>query len=338
MTNSLFLPYDDIFVFSPRRIMKLRTFLFILLIFGPVCGLARPVPFEPFAGKYSKERFVPKHTPEEYFNQGQLYLKFRHYRQALLCFGIITHHFPESSLYDEALYYIGKCRFHLGQHELADRDLSQYLQSEKVQHIEDIFSMKHSMAQSYAKGKRKKIVPLEGFPNLLKADEEALRLYDEVLTAFPRQDLGVQALYNKGLFLMSKKDFAEAIKVFKKLTLQFPTHTLSPQAFVRLSEIYFHQAQNELHNDHYLYLATQNKEAMAKQHPNHPLNAKVLANLQATGDSYAWGLYATGRFYEKKRKKHAAKIYYSTAVKNFPESSLADKCQQRLDRIAKSLA
>lgn len=318
--------------------IKLRTFLFTLLMFVPICGHTKPIPFEPFAGKYSKERFTPSHTPEEYFDQGQVYLKFRRYRQALLCFGIITHHFADSPIYDEALFHVGKCRFHLGQHELADRDFAQYLQRDNDQHMEEIFSMKYSMAQSYAKGKRKKIVPLEGFPSILKADEEALRLFDEVLTAFPRHDLGVQALYNKGLFLMKKKDFVESIKVFKKLTLQFPSHTLSPHAFVRLSEIYFTQAQNELHNDHYLYLAKQNKEAMVKQHPNHPLNAKVTANLQATGDSYAWGLYTTGRFYEKKRKKHAAKIYYSTAVQQFPESSLANKCQQRLTRIAKSLA
>lgn len=315
--------------------MRFRVFLFILLIILPCNSYARPLPFEPFLGKYSNKRFAPKHTPEEYFSQGQVLLKYRRYKQALLCFGIITHHFPESPLCSEALFYKGICRFNLGQYDLADRDLSQYLQDENCQHIEETFTMKHSIAQKYAQGKKKRLVLLEGFPNVFKADDDALRLYDEVLMAFSNQDLGVQALYDKGLFLVRKKDYSEAIKIFKKLTLQFPTHSLSPLAYVRLAEIYFKQAQKELHNDHYLQLALHNRETMAKQHPNHPLNEQAEAILQATKDRYAWGLYTTGRFYEKKKKKQAAKIYYTTALKNFPDSFLAKKCQQRLLRVNK---
>ncbi|BAE81705.1 conserved hypothetical protein [Chlamydia felis Fe/C-56] len=296
---------------------------------------ARPVSFEPFSGKLSPQKFVPKYSPEEYLSEGKYYLEQQRYRQALLCFGMITHHFPKDPLCTEALYLTGVCYFKNDQPDLAEKAFASYMQRPDSDYSEELFLMKYSIAQSFAQGKRKRIFLLEGFPKLANADADALRIYDEILTAFPNKDLGAQALYLKGDLLIIKKDLPEAIKTFKKLTLQFPSHALSPKSFVRLSEIYLMQAKKEPHNVQYLNLAKINEEAIKKQHPNHPLNSVVSENVRSMCERYALGLYSTGRFYEKKKKLHAASIYYTTALNNYPESSLVAKCHKRLNRIAK---
>ncbi|EQM63170.1 tetratricopeptide repeat family protein [Chlamydia ibidis 10-1398/6] len=306
--------------------------MFLILSFG---AHAKPISFEPFSGKLSPERFVPQYSPDDYFIQGQRYLENQSYRQALLCFGMITHHFPQDPLYSKALYFSGVCYFKKGQPDLADKAFSAYLQRPDAEYSEELFSMKYSIAQSFAQGKRKRLFLLEGFPKLTNADQDALRIYDEVLTAFPTQDLGAKSLYLKGDLLIIKNELSEAIKTMKKLTLQFPDHELSPKAFLRLSEIYLAQAKKEPDNLQYLNFAKQNKIAMERQHPNHPLNTEVSANVQAMCEHYASGLYSTGRFYEKKKKLEAASIYYSTALRNYPDTSLVAKCHKRLDRIAK---
>lgn len=312
----------------------LLQFIFTFLLVSSSC-YARPISFEPFSGKLSPQRFTPKYSAQDYLAEGMRYLENQHYHRASLCFGMITHHFSEDPLYAEALYLLGVCYFKKDQPDLADKVFSLYMQLPYVQYSEELFSMKLAIAQSFAQGKRKHIFLLEGFPKLLNADEDALRIYDEILAAFPHKDLGAQALYYKGDLLVIKKDLGEATKVFKKLTLQFPQHSLSPKAFVRLSEIYLTQAKKEDHNAHYLKLAKMNEEAMKKQHPNHPLNAVVSSNVRVMNDLYASSLYHSGRFYEKKKKTEAASIYYSTAVANHPDSPLVAKCLKRLDRIAK---
>ncbi|CAG9046276.1 Cell division coordinator CpoB [Chlamydia abortus] len=309
-------------------------FVVFLLLLSSGC-YARPISFEPFSGKLSPQKFTPKYSPQEYLSEGKRYLEQQRYRKALLCFGMITHHFPQDPLYSEALYLTGVCYFKNDQPDLAEKAFSAYLQLPDANYSEELFLMKYSIAKSFAQGKRKRIFLLEGFPKLANADADALRIYDEILTAFPNKDLGAQALYLKGDLLVTKKDFPEAIKTFKKLTLQFSAHPLSPKSFVRLSEIYLMQAQKEPHNLQYLNLAKINEEAIAKQHPNHPLNSVVSANVRSMCECYALGLYSTGRFYEKKKKPHAASIYYTTAIENYPESSLVAKCHKRLNRITK---
>ncbi|AEB41377.1 hypothetical protein CPE1_0076 [Chlamydia pecorum PV3056/3] len=322
------------FVLPCCSIMKSFISLLLFLFINIGC-YARPISFEPFLGKLSSQKFTPKYSAEEYFSQGQVFLERQHYRRALLCFGMISHHFPSHTLHSQALFFTGKCYFELGQPDLADKAFAIYLQQPDAEYSEELFSIKYAIAESFAHGKRKHLFLLEGFPKLGNADEDALRIYDEVLTAFPNQDLGAQALYSKADLLIVKKDLAEAIKILKKLTLQFPFHSLSPKAFVRLSEIYLQQAQKEPHNVQYLSLAKINEEAMLKQHPNHPLNQVVSANVLQMCERYAAGLYSTGRFYEKKKKHSAAKIYYQTALEHYPQTSLVAKCNKRLQRISK---
>ncbi|WP_201456562.1 tetratricopeptide repeat protein [Chlamydia sp. 17-3921] len=312
---------------------SLTTLLFFILIsFG--CD-ARLVSFEPFLGKLSPQKFTPKYSAEEYFSQGQEFLQNKNYRKALLCFGIILHHFPTDPLHTQAIALAGECYFKQSQPDLADKMFSAYLQKPDAEYSEELFSMKYSIAESFSQGKRKHLFLMEGFPKLENADEDALRIYDEVLTAFPNKDLGAQALYSKAILLIIKKDLMNAEKILKKLTQQFPSHPLSSQAFVKLSEIYLQQAQKEPHNVHYLSLAHLNEETMKKQHPTHPLNLTVAKNVQAMCERYASGLYATGRFYEKKKKPSAAIIYYNTARESYPQTSLVAKCNKRLERISK---
>ncbi|AAD18807.1 hypothetical protein CpB0694 [Chlamydia pneumoniae TW-183] len=315
--------------------MKFLLYVPLLLVLVSTGCDAKPVSFEPFSGKLSTQRFEPQHSAEEYFSQGQEFLKKGNFRKALLCFGIITHHFPRDILRNQAQYLIGVCYFTQDHPDLADKAFASYLQLPDAEYSEELFQMKYAIAQRFAQGKRKRICRLEGFPKLMNADEDALRIYDEILTAFPSKDLGAQALYSKAALLIVKNDLTEATKTLKKLTLQFPLHILSSEAFVRLSEIYLQQAKKEPHNLQYLHFAKLNEEAMKKQHPNHPLNEVVSANVGAMREHYARGLYATGRFYEKKKKAEAANIYYRTAITNYPDTLLVAKCQKRLDRISK---
>ncbi|WP_276815725.1 tetratricopeptide repeat protein [Chlamydia gallinacea] len=313
---------------------SLLQLIFALLLVSSSC-YAGPISFEPFLGKLSPQKFTPKYSAQDYLSVGIRNLEHQNYHRASLCFRMITHHFPKDPLYSEALYLTGVCYFKRDQPDLANKVFSLYMELPDAKYSEELFSMKLAIAQSFAQGKRKRIFLLEGFPKLMNADEDALRIYDEILAAFPHKDLGAQALYFKGDLLIMRKELAEATKVFKKLTLQFPQHSLSPKAFVRLSEIYLIQAKKEDHNAQYLKLAKMNEEAMRKQHPNHPLNAVASSNVRIMNDLYASGLYHSGRFYEKKKKLRAASIYYTTAVETYPDSPFVAKCLKRLDRIAK---
>ncbi|MBQ8498958.1 outer membrane protein assembly factor BamD [Chlamydia sp.] len=311
----------------------------LCLFFLLPCGCHARVPsFEPFLGIMAPKKYTPKHSPELYFETGNNYFKDKKFKQALLCFGMITHHFPEHALLPKAQFLTGLCYFELGHPDLADKALTRYQELAGTEYSEQLFAVKYSIAQSFANGKRKNVVPLEGFPKLLNAEADALRIFDEIVTASSDTALKASALYAKGALLLNRKEYGEAIKTLKKVSLQFPSHPLSPEAFTLIAKIYCLQALQEPYNEQYLQDARVNAASLRKQHPNHPSNTEVMHYIHQMSEAYASCLYSTGRFYEKKRKASSAKIYYSMALENFPETSYVSKCTKRLERLSKQIS
>lgn len=56
-------------------------------------------------------------------------------------------------------------------------------------------------------------------------------------------------------------------------------------------------------------------------------------NVEEIKEIYARGLYDTGQFYERVKKPRASIIYYKNAIKQFPDTQIAQLCQERLEAL-----
>lgn len=313
-------------------------FLNLLLCFfySNAC-VARTTTCEPFLGSLSPKHAEPKYSPEKYFQKGQMLINAKQHKQAFLAFGMISHHFPEHILSTQALYYMGACKLKLKQPDLAERYFHQYTQKSDAKHNDDLAKAKLAVATYYAKGHKKHLFGLEGFPKLESSYEDALRLYDEVLMLSPNNDIGAQALYHKALLLRKHNDTDAALKTLKKLSQQFSKHELAAQSFVISSEIYLKLATLEPHHPQHLSLAKANLQQFKRMYPSHPNVDIIQKNVAFIMEKHAKGLLATGKFYEKKRKPKAASIYYSSALAWYPETKSTIKCQKRLSRLSRHI-
>lgn len=142
---------------------------------------------------------------------------------------------------------------------------------------------------------------MEGFPKLLKADTDALRIFEEIVTASSDADLKASALYAKGALLFDRKEYSEAIKTLKSFSSVSFTLSFS-RVFYPYCKIHCLQALQEPYNEQYLQDARMNAAALRKQHPNHPSNTEVENYIHHMCEAYASCLYSTGRFYEKSEK------------------------------------
>ncbi|WP_213358130.1 tetratricopeptide repeat protein [Chlamydiifrater phoenicopteri] len=312
----------------------------VLLFFSSLfyCSFleGKPIVFEPFmGGKLSTKRFSPKYSPERYMEEGKQFLAKGQYHKALTCFLIIINHFPGHELLPESTLLAGKCHLKRDQFDLANKLLSKYLTLPEASYSQELFEMKLQIAANFALGKRKHLFSLEGFPKLENADQDAFDIYNEVLSAHPFENLGAVALYYKGELHRVRKEFDEALKVFQKLTKQFSSHELSIKAYVAISEIYVIKSLPEPHNTTYLTLSKANLDKFLKKHPNHPAIKVLNENIRKIEECHAKGLYSTGKFYEKKKKPSAAKIYYQTAVSLYPNTSWVSKCDSRIARLSR---
>jgi outer membrane protein assembly factor BamD (BamD/ComL family) len=284
-------------------------------------------------GQWSPERYVPLFPVQEHFDRGQQALSQDNWEEALTHFMVIAYHYQESPFYQDALFYSGVCYYLKSDLDVASKQFERYLAlGGKLKHFEKVFEYKLEIANHYAQGIKKHLFGVEQLPKWAPAKTDALTLYDEIIAALPAKEIAARALYNKADLLRAKRQYREGIEALQTLARRFPKHTLAAESYLRISEIYLEQSQIESQNPDLIALAQVNIQKFAKSFPSDPQVELAKKNLVAMQEVYAQSLYDTGRFYERKKKPTASAIYYTDAIRKYPETEAAAKARERLTK------
>ena len=239
--------------------------------------------------------------------------------------------FPKSPFARETLYYLGVAYFKLEQYDSANVAFSNYLKEDSLpKFFEETFHYKFEIAKKFDGGSR---IPLFGWskmPKWLPAYEEALEIYDEVITTLPRDVLTAEALYRKGALLLKMQDYKKSVETFQILCRRFPKHPLTPHAYVGIGEVYLTEAQKEFPDPDKLELAEMNFQKFKTHFSNEPQIETVHTNLLKMKEILAEDLVKVAEFYERTKKKEAAKLYYNAVIKKYPETMAAKKSETKL--------
>lgn len=317
--------------------MKVQTFFLSFFTFF----LASHLAFGGIArvqGKWSDERYVPQLSVHEHYDEGCKALFEEKYDIGLYHFLVIVYHFYDTPFYADALFYSGECYFHSKEYDLADKQFSLYLGlASQTRHFEKVFEYKYFIAEAYRKGALRHLLGMSKLPKLNPSKEVALELYEEIIAALPGHEISANALYGKSKLLNKQKKYPESIESLKTLTRRFPRHPLGAKGFVMISKIYLNQSLLQSQNPDYIALAELNLEKMQQQFPGDPKIELLQNNIFCMKEIYAKSLFETGRFYERKRKPHAAAIYYTDAINHYPNTHVIEECKKRLEGICKNI-
>jgi len=124
-----------------------------------------------------------------------------------------------------------------------------YIEEENLQ-FDQRFSAYESAYDEYErqlklyKAGELKVPPVEPTPP--KSDfDDAVYIYDLIISNFPESDLIDEAYYNKGYLLKSMGQDSTAEKVFQKIIDQYPESPYAPEAYMQLAESYFYPAPKD---------------------------------------------------------------------------------------------
>lgn len=308
-----------------------RFFLFSCLLFLPFTlfgGVSQ------VGGKWSPENFVPTLSVQEHYDQGYQALYQNEWDKALINFTVIIYHFQDSPFYADSLFYSGICHYFKADFDLANRQFERYLEtSGKLKHFEKVFEFKYYIADYYHKGWRKHLFGVSRLPKIVSGKNDAISLLDEIVAALPGKDLAAQALSMKAKILREQRKYRDSIECLQTLCRRYPNHSLSADSYVTIAEIYYEQSVVESQNPDLISLATVNLTRFGKGFPGDERIQVAEEKLIAMQDVYAQSLLDTGRFYERKKKPHASEIYYQDAIRRYPGTPAAHKCQERLEKI-----
>jgi tetratricopeptide (TPR) repeat protein len=199
--------------------------------------------------------------------------------------------------------------------------------------FEEAIEYKFKIAQHYHKGAKKHILGMENMPKWVPAGEEAISIYDEVITALPHHELAVQALFGKAQLLLKHEEFKSSIETFQVLIRRFPKHPLAAESYIGVCQVYLVQSQKEYPDQDFLDLALINLRRFRANFPGDDKIAIAEKMMLDMKEVYASDLYDTGRFYERTKKPHAAAIYYTRILAKYPETKVSEFANKRLGRI-----
>ncbi len=278
-------------------------------------------------------------TPEKHYQYGCEAYHFQDWKEAARHFQIVSHNFSHTQMGIESKFYLGISHFYFGEYEFANEAFSDYLRcTNNPEHLEDAIEYKYLIAQAFRAGAKRHIMGSKHLPAWLDATEQAIETYDEIITAFPCHRLAVEALYDKACLLWQIEDYRGGVESFTTLIRRFPKHEKAPESYLMICRLYLAQASKEFQNPDILALAELNVKKFENDFPTDERLEEARGYVQKVKETFAQGLYDTGRFFQRCRQPEASILYYQSAIDQFPETHVADHCRMRMDRLGVKVA
>ena len=174
---------------------------------------------------------------------------------------------------------------------------------------------------------------LHKMPRIVPAKEDAVILYDEVMTTLPHSELAVQSMMGKGIVQTELEEFKSAVESLQLLIRRFPKHELAAESFLQINQVYLTQCQVEHLDLDLLILAEMNLRKFHLAFPREPRLAdaeKIYAEMR---ELYAGNLLDTGRYFEKTKKTSAAIIYYTKVMAKYSGTEASEQARVKLEQM-----
>lgn len=317
--------------------MKYHIFLFSFLFFsGQVIGAQKLT-------RHQNSHFIIKHdfatmSAQEHFDVGMKAFENKSYGEALRNFRIVKINFPSQAVALESLYYIGVCKYILGDLGVANEAFSDYLKEFATpKFFQEAIEYKFSIAERLKNGEKTHLFGAKITPKWFSGKVLAIEIYDEVIAALPSYEYAAQSLFAKGVLLGELKEYRESVETFQTLIKHFPRHELVPEAYLTISKVFLDQSHYEFQNPDLITFAEINMRKFTLEYPRDGRVDEMKNDVEQIKEIYAQGLYDTGQYYERLEKWNASLVCYRNAIEKFPGTQVAKNCEERMATLDSKL-
>lgn len=244
---------------------------------------------------------------------------------------IISHNYASTPFAQETPFQAAYAYYQLGHYELANQEFTNYLnESSSHAHFEEAIQMKFDIAEAYRNGMKKPLFGSHKLPKWLSAKEDAIEIYDEVITSLPHSDIAARSMLGKAVIQAELEDYKPAVETLQMLIRRFPKHDIAAQGFLEIGRIYLEQSKNTSLDLDVLDLSEVNMRKFKLAFPREPRIAEVEKLYAETQELFAQNLFETGYFFERTKKVPASIIYYKRVVAKYPATKAAESAREKL--------
>lgn len=311
----------------------MKRFIFVMLIFCAPCMAAYTVK----GGKVMNVEEVATLSVQDHHSLLLEAVQAQNHLEAIRQATVIIKNFPDTPFYQESFYFMAVAYFGLQDYDIANQHLSSYLRKQTaLQHFHEAIELKFQIAEKFREGYKKHIGGVEFLPKWMPAKDEAIKIYDEVISALPNDDLAAKSLFGKGMLECSDDEFLASVETYQTLIRRFPKHPLTPDAYVEIARVYLVQSKEKYPDANYLDLAFINLRKFRQDFPLDPRIEEAEKIFSSMQEVFAESFYEIAQFYERSKKPHASILYYAKIIKSFPNTKSAELSKKRLNVLRPS--
>ncbi|CCB90036.1 tetratricopeptide repeat protein [Simkania negevensis] len=315
--------YNATLEFGMKQLKKI--FVFFIL----TCGVGATLHANPLDPTSKSEISVHDH-----YNLIIDFFQNKEWEKLIWQSRMLMQDFPDAPFAKEVYYYMGVAYYEITDYEMANESFSAYLKEEMTpKFFDQVIRYKFEIACHFQEGVRRHLFHVRGLPKWIHGYEEAIEIFDEVITTLPRDEMAAESLYRKATLLLALEEYKESVEAYQTLIRRFPKHPLAPDSYLGVAEVYLTWCQKEFPDGDRLELAEINLRKFRFHFPREPRLEEAEKKLLHLKDVMADDLLEMGEFYHRTKRPKAAAIYYQTILKKYPDTKAAKVSRKKLEKL-----
>jgi len=186
------------------------------------------------------------------------------------------------------------------------------------------------IAEVFLSGTRRKFLGLR----ILKADDIAISILDDLTTNYPEANLAERAVKTKADYYYRQGEFSLAEMEYAQIVKDFPRSRYVRYAMRRSADAALASFNGIQFDDAPLIEAEERYRDYLVGYPGSGEQEGVGLILQDIRSQRAAKEFEIGRYYERTGHNRAAAFYYRSTVDNWADTIAASRAQERLARLA----
>ncbi len=320
-----------------RRLIGLLLTLFCLLAFpsrSPAPLIYRPGEgwsYEPVGGEGKWQRARAK----DQLDLAQAAFDKKNNGLALKAARRVVRVWPLSDYAPQAQYLVGRCYEAKGKDEKAFREYQKVLEKQpKSGNYEEILQRQLGIADKYLAGKWFK---LWGVIPIFSSMDKTANMYDNIVRNGPFSDIAPQAQMKIGTAREKQHNYAMAAKAFEAAFDRYHDRPqIASDALYREGLAYQKQAQKAEYDQSMAGQAMATFTDFGALYPSDKRVGETQKIINDLKKEQARGSMMTAKFYEKRKRWAAAKIYYNEVVNlmlSEPNSAYSVQARKRIEEL-----
>jgi len=213
----------------------------------------------------------------------------------------------------------------------AHKHLQQFLNEYAgTEHAVRAAELEFVIAEVFLSGTRRKFLGLR----ILKADDIAISILDDLTTNYPEANLGERAVKTKADYYFRQGEFSLAEMEYAQIVKDFPRSRYVRYSMRRSADAALASFNGIQFDDAPLIEAEERYRDYLVSYPGSGEQEGIGLVLQDIRSQRAAKEFEIGRYYERTGHNRAAAFYYRSTIDSWTDTIAASRAQERLDRLA----